>query len=102
MEVVEIISHYVNRANNILNVVFRLRNDEYARQDIIEFGFFEEFGYDTKEIFDFTDNDDDDDDDDNNWNINDYDDNLDEDGLLSFLNEFYIVFPDRLPEEEYC
>jgi len=100
MEIIEIISTYINKDNNILKVEFRGINDEGIRQDIIEFEYLKEFGYygdDMVGIYDSIDIDDDWDD----WESDDNDTYLDDDTIMTFLNEYYIVFPDRIPDEEY-
>jgi len=57
MEIVEIISHYIDKNQNIINVEFKLLGDD---EDIVR----EE----------------------------------NEDTLISFLNEYYIVYPKKLPK----
>ena len=54
MEIVEIISHYIDKNQNIINVEFKLLGDDedIVREDIIEYSFFEEFGYDNKKSYD--------------------------------------------------
>jgi|TARA_R110001592_G_scaffold3085_2_gene17216 hypothetical protein len=99
MEIIEIISSYLNKSSNILRVEFRIVNDESTRTDVIEYQYIEEFGYyadGTMDVFE------------------DYDTNFDEwetwedkeegfiddETLILFLNEYYVVFPDRIPEQE--
>jgi len=100
MEVREIISSYINKESNILRVEFQLIGDEGIRQDVIEFEYLTEFGYDDSsmmDIFDSIELDEDWDD----WDSDDEEVILDDDTLISFLNEYYIVFPDKIPDEEY-
>ena len=99
MEIVEIISHYIDKNQNIINVEFKLLGDEedIVREDIIEYSFFEEFGYDNKKSYDifesFIDEDDED------WDFEDETEYIEnEDTLISFLNEYYIVYPKKLPK----
>ena len=42
MEIVEIISHYIDKNQNIINVEFKLLGDDedIVREDIIEYSFF--------------------------------------------------------------
>ena len=58
MEIVEIISHYIDKNQNIINVEFKLLGDDedIVREDIIEYSFFEEFGYDNKKSYDIFEN----------------------------------------------
>ena len=100
MEVREIISSYINKESNILRVEFQLIGDEGIRQDVIELEYLTEFGYDDSsmmDIFDSIELDEDWDD----WDSDDEEVILDDDTLISFLNEYYIVFPDKIPDEEY-
>ena len=99
MEIVEIISHYIDKNQNIINVEFKLLDDDedIVREDIIEYSFFEEFGYDNKKSYDifesFIDEDDED------WDFDDETEYIEnEDTLISFLNEYYIVYPKKLPK----
>ena len=100
MEVREIISSYINKESNILRVEFQLLGDEGVRQDVIEFEYLSEFGYDDSgmmDIFDSVDMDDEWDD----WDSEDEEVFIDDDTLILFLNEYYIVFPEKIPDEEY-
>lgn len=98
MEVSEIITYYIHEQNRNLEVSFRLINDDEdeVRNDIISLDDAEEFGYNLiQEAFDLFD-----DEDDNDGFFDDDFDSIDEDILLSYLNEYYIVNPDRLPKPE--
>jgi hypothetical protein len=100
MEIAEIISYRVDLKSNILDVSFRLMedDDETVREDRIDFSDAEEYGYDLLtediDVFEgfFTDEDD--------YEEESYDDDaiLDEDELLSFLNEYYTINPKNLPK----
>lgn len=102
MEVVEIISNFINKDNNVVEVEFKLMGDEDGtiRVDTIEFEYLQSFGYGeafiSLDIFDDIDED---------WDMGFEDDDndfiIDDDELLSFLNEYYIVYQDRLPDAEY-
>ena len=98
MEVIEIVSHFVNRDSNVLRVEFRCMGDELdeVRTDVIEYTYVEEFGYDGgvdyNEYFDEYEEDE--------WDYDDDDEEfMDEETLLAFLNEYYIVYP-KLPDAE--
>lgn len=99
MEVVEILSHHVDKTQNIIVVEFRtsVDDEDVVREDFIEYSYFEEFGFDTKDVFDIFEGSDFDDDE---WEDDDYE-YVDEDKLISFLNEYYIVFPKKIPRGDF-
>ena len=74
MEVIDIITHYIDKHQNIINVEFRMLGDDEntTREDLIEYSFFEEFGFDNKKDFKILESilDDDEKDD---WDDDDYD-----------------------------
>lgn len=101
MEIKEIISHYLNSDTNIIEVSFRTIEDEddVLRNDTIDYAIVEEYGFDLiTESFDF-------------FGIEDEEFEggifeeevieLDEDELLIFLNEYYMVNPLQLPKSEF-
>ena len=90
MEVVEILSHYIDKTQNLINVEFRVigDDDDLIREDLIEYTFFEEFGFDNKknfEIFNEVIEESDE------WEDDDVDYFNDEETLISFLNEFQFI-----------
>jgi hypothetical protein len=99
MEIKEIISYYFDQDTKRIDVSFRLTidSDDEVRSDIVKVEEAKEFGYDiiTEEIdiFDFSDDEDYEDDDDDFVTV-------DEDILLSYLNEYYIVYPNKLPKSD--
>ena len=99
MEVIEVISHYVDKTQNIINIEFRLLGDseDNVREDIIEYSFFEEFGFDNSKDFDIFESIIDEEDE---WDNDEYDYINNEDDLLTFLNEYYVVDPDKLPKTQ--
>ena len=101
MEIKEIISYYLNSDTNIIEVSFRTIDDEedVLRNDTINYDIVEEYGFDlVTESFDFFQGDEDD-------FIEDFYEEekieLDEDELLVFLNEYYMVNPSNLPKSEF-
>jgi len=81
----------------LIFVEFRTYDDDEdnIREDFIEYSYFEEFGYENKDLSileDFVGEDDWDDD------IYDY---IDEEKLITFINEYYVVFPDKLPKKQF-
>jgi hypothetical protein len=97
MEIKEIVSYYLNPENDILDVTFRTidDSDDVIRTDKIDFLISEEYGFDLiTENFDlFSD---------------EFDEELfdsekidvDEDELITFLNEYYMLNPNSLPKPE--
>jgi len=97
MEIKEIVSYYLNPENDILDITFRTidDSDDVIRTDKIDFLISEEYGFDLiTENFDlFSD---------------EFDEELfdsekidvDEDELISFLNEYYMLNPNSLPKAE--
>lgn len=100
MEVFEIISHYIDKNQNLITVEFKMvgDDDETVREDFIEYSFFEDFGYDNKKDFEIFDSLVDESEDD--W-VDDEFDYIDDDTLISFLNEYYVVYPKKIPKSEY-
>jgi hypothetical protein len=99
MEIKEIVSYYFNSEKNLLEVSFRTIEDDedVVRIDTINYDVVESYGFDLiTESFDFFDDD---------LEEDSYDDEekveLDEDELMSFLNEYYIVNPNSIPQPEF-
>ena len=100
MEVAEILSHHVDKTQNLIIVEFKLfgDDDDMVREDFIEYTFFEEFGFDNRtdfEIFNVVTEDIEDE-----W-VDDEVDYIDDESLSSFLNEYYIIYPKKLPKPEF-
>jgi hypothetical protein len=97
MEIQEIVNYYLYEDTKRLEVSFRLTSDteDEIRNDIINLDEAEEFGYelvkDSLSFFDLADDEEDD--------FEDFE-TIDEDILQNFLNEYYIVYPDKLPKSE--
>ena len=99
MEIKEIVSYFLNAESNILDVSFRTIEDadDVMRIDSIEYSQVEDYGFDlVTESLDFFG---DDFEDDEIFEIEKVE--LDEDELITFLNEYYTVNPDQLPESEF-
>jgi hypothetical protein len=98
MEIKEIVSYYFNNEANLVDVSFRTIEDEedVVRIDTIDYSVIESYGFDLiTESFDFFDDDLEDD------SYEEVKIELDEDILISFLNEYYIVNPDSIPDVEF-
>ena len=96
MEIVEIISHYVDKTQNLIIVEFKMMgdDDDMVREDFIEYSFFEEFGYDQNKDFGILENVLEEDE----WEDDDYDYIENDETLISFLNEYYVVYPKKIPK----
>ena len=102
MEIKELVGYYVNDTSQTLDVTFRLisDNEDTIRTDQIDLDDAESFGLN----FGITNNDsfESDDDDYLDEMIRNYEIDLevDEDEVVSFLNEYYMVNPKKLPKPE--
>lgn len=99
MEIQELIFFYLHESTRTIEVQFRLNIDseEEFRTDVIDLNETLDFGYELLvEDYDLYE-DDSEEDDDSYWVDSP---SVDEDNLLSFLNEYYIVFPEKLPKPE--
>ena len=99
MEIKEIVSYYFNSEKNLLEVSFRTIDDDedMVRTDSIDYKVVESYGFDLiTESFDFFDDELEEDSYEDEGKIE-----LDEDELISFLNEYYIVNPDSIPQPEF-
>ena len=99
MEVVDIISYYIFEEKKQIEVSFKMNtdSDDEIRTDLIEIQEFSNYGYNIidENITQFFSDDDDE-------FEEDFDDfiDIDEDTLVQFLNEYYIVNPKKLPKTE--
>jgi hypothetical protein len=99
MEIKELESFYVNEASQTLDVTFRVLSDsdDEIRTDQITLEEMKTFGYNIPEnVDDFYDDEDDDD----IYLFGDMGEDLDEQEVISFLNEYYLIYPDNLPDAE--
>lgn len=97
MEINEVVTYFLNPDTNIIEVSFRTMDDpdDVIRIDSIELSVAEDYGFDLIiEDFDF-------------FGEDFYDEieeetkvDLDEDELISFLNEYYVVHPELIPKAE--
>lgn len=100
MEIIEIVSSRIDLEKNLLEVSFRTidDSDDEIREDKIDYNLVEEYGYSIEdESFDFFDFDDEEEDE--NY-ILDEDVPIDENELITFLNEYYTVNPENVPKSE--
>jgi hypothetical protein len=97
MEIKEILSYYLNTDSNILEVSFRTieDNDDVLRIDQIDYTLVTEYGYLLEtDSFDFFGADSDEDE------IDKEEVELDEDMLITFLNEYYTINSNAIPKSE--
>jgi len=100
MEIKEIVSYFLNAESNILEVSFRTIDDEddVLRTDNIDYSVTEEYGFVLEsDTFGFYDSEFDEEED---LFEEDSKIELDEDELISFLNEYYEINPKSLPRAE--
>ena len=101
MEIKELVSYYINETSRMLEVTFRTLtdNDDEIRTDQIVLEEIETFGYNISNNIneDFYVDDDEEFED----MFDDFEDEeLDEDEIASFLNEYYLIYPKKLPEAQ--
>ena len=99
MEIKELESFYVNESSQTLDVTFRVLfdSDDEIRTDQITLEEMKTFGYNIPEnVDDFYDEDEDDD----IYLFGDMGEDLDEQEVISFLNEYYLIYPNNLPDAE--
>jgi hypothetical protein len=96
MEIKEIVSYYIHEKSRTLEVSFTLitDNEDEVRNDIISISEAEDFGYkliqDDFDIFEEED-----------FEFEDDEfESIDEETLISYLNEYYIVNSNKLPKPE--
>lgn len=101
MEIKELVSYYLNDTSKTLDVTFRttLDGEDEIREDKINFDEITDFGYDF--VSDITDNYrtllDEDYEDDNYEEDNKV---VDDQEITSFLNEYYLIYPTKLPNSD--
>lgn len=101
MEVTELVSFYIDNTTSLLEVTFRTMedNDDEVRQDTIDLTTLSDFNYDflssLKQI-----NEEEEDDDLFYDDYSNIEDDVEYDEIVSFLNEYYLIYPKRLPKSE--
>jgi hypothetical protein len=107
MEIKELVSFFINESSETLEITFRLTIDgeDEIRTDQIQISETQSFGYNFEEfkISPLRDLFEEDEDEDGFENIfdDDFEDPLDEDEIMSFLNEYYLIYPNKLPTAEF-
>ena len=101
MEIKELVSYYINETSHMLEVTFRTLtdNEDEIRTDQIVLEEIETFGYNI--LNNINENFFEDDDEEFEDMFNDFEEEeLDEDEIISFLNEYYLIYPKKLPESQ--
>ena len=100
MEIVEIITFHLNNLEEVLEVSFRTNSDseDVIREAKIPFVDISDFGYNfhDENSFELLEEEDDD-------YFDEFEDDdlfVDENEVISFLNEYYVLFIDKLPKAE--
>jgi len=97
MEIKDLISFFVDKEANILDVTFRLidDSDDVIRQDQIDFDLTEEYGYQILPEHLYVPNDDSETDPDEFE-----EDEVDKSELINFLTEYYTINLNQLPKQQ--
>lgn len=101
MEIVDLISYYIYEDTKRMEVSFRMSIDseDEMRSDVINLDESKEYGYtiveENLDFFDLSDYEEDEFDDMGEFQ------SVDEDILIQFLNEYYVVNTDKLPKPEF-
>ena len=100
MEIKELESFYINETSQTLDVTFRILsdNDDEIRTDQIDLTETKTFGFnflkdDTDDLWD-------EDDDEDYFDTYGEEFDMDEEEMMSFLNEYYLIYPNRLPNTQ--
>jgi hypothetical protein len=100
MEIKDLESFYINESSQTLDVTFRILsdNDDEIRADQIDLSETKTFGYnfskdDTDDLWD-------EDDDEDYFDTYGEEFDMDEEEMISFLNEYYLIYPNRLPDTQ--
>jgi hypothetical protein len=98
MEIKDLESFYINEASQTLDVTFRIHsdNEDEIRTDQIDLSETKTFGYNlinhsSNDFFDDEEFED---------MFEDDEMDLDEEEIVSFLNEYYLIYPDKLPDNQ--
>lgn len=105
MEIKEIVSYYINETSKTLDVTFRLITDDEdeIRTDQIQLNEIETFGYNFNDFVDnnLTEMYDENDDFFDDFFDEEFGSEFEEDEIKSFLSEYYLIYPDKLPKSDF-
>ena len=110
MEIKDLVSYYINESSQTIDVTFRFEGDadDEVRSDQVGFDEIRNFGYDFlddrmdifKDLFEGEYEEDEYDDNFDDFEEDEFSESVDENELISFLNEYYLIFSTRIPDEE--
>jgi hypothetical protein len=99
MEIKELVSFYINETSQTLDVTFRIYsdNEDEIRTDQIDLEESKTFGYvlTQNKSDNFYEEDEDED-----YFDELFDDDFEDEEIISFLNEYYLIYPKRLPDTQ--
>jgi len=100
MEIKELVSFYINETSQTLDVTFRIHSDnEYEiRTDQIDLEESKTFGYVLTQ--NKSDNFYEDEEEEEDYFDEFFDEDFEEEEIISFLNEYYLIYPKRLPDTQ--
>lgn len=100
MEIKELVSFYINETSQTLDVTFRIHsdNEDEIRTDQIELEESKTFGYVLTQ--NKSDNFYEDEEEEEDYFDELFDEDFEEDEIISFLNEYYLIYPKRLPDTQ--
>lgn len=100
MEIKELVSFYINETSQTLDVTFRIHsdNEDEIRTDQIELEESKTFGYILTQ--NKSDNFYEDEEEEEDYFDEFFDEDFEEDEIISFLNEYYLIYPKRLPDTQ--
>lgn len=108
MEIKDLVEYEINESSQTLKVTFRLLQDceDEVRIDTIELNEIKQYGYsfldDNEKKFNEVFLGEDDEEDEFDFGDDDFlEESIDEQELVSFLTEYYILNPRRLPDSEF-
>jgi hypothetical protein len=100
MEIKELVSFYINETSQTLEVTFRIHsdNEDEIRTDQIDLEESKTFGYALTQ--NNSDNFYEDEEEEEDYFDEFFDQDFEEEEIISFLNEYYLIYPKRLPDTQ--
>jgi hypothetical protein len=100
MEIKELVSFYINETSQTLEVTFRIHsdNEDEIRTDQIDLEESKTFGYVLTQ--NNSDNFYEDEEEEEDYFDEFFDQDFEEEEIISFLNEYYLIYPKRLPDTQ--
>ena len=100
MEIKELESFYINETSQTLEVTFRIHsdNEDEIRTDQIDLEESKTFGYVLTQ--NKSDNFYEDEEEEEDYFDEFFDEDFEEEEIISFLNEYYLIYPKRLPDTQ--